>query len=165
MQEALQLQLDMQQDGLTASLEELTSAISGCAREVSFQPHQFIYEACLSVQSCTDASLRLHVRSRQTCRCTSCAAPVLVLPADVAAYSSRWLRALRALPQIGSVHQDLLVVLEGTVVMMTNFLGGPLMADDLHVTSLPNRCLAHDSMITAGKAKAVMLCSHGPEID
>lgn len=41
--------------------------------------------------------------------------------------------------QIGSVHQDLLVVLEGTVVMMTNFLGGPLMTDDLHVTSLPNR--------------------------
>ena len=35
----------MQQDGLTASTEELACAVSSCAHEVSFSAHQSIYEA------------------------------------------------------------------------------------------------------------------------
>ena len=42
--------------------------------------------------------------------------------------------------QVGSEHQDLLVVLEGTVVMTTNFLGGPLGAGAPDGPQLPNRC-------------------------
>lgn len=65
-QEALQLQLNMEQDGLTVSLEELASAISSCAREVSFQSHQSIYEASLIV-----------IGSAPSWPCSSCRAHAL----------------------------------------------------------------------------------------
>ena len=47
-----------------------------------------------------------------------------------------------ALWQVGSEDQDLLVVLEGNVVISTNFLGGPLAVEAAHAPKSPNRSVA-----------------------